>query len=147
MKSKYFKVKELVSTKVYRILGERAGRYISKDIILFLDTLREDLGVPILVNRPSYNITQRGLRTTIDSIVVDKVRKEQLYISAHMLGRAVDFEVPGMDMREVYNRIVNNPKRYYMITRIESPEVTLSKGYIHVDNIETGKEGIYVFNP
>lgn len=60
MKSKYFKVKELVSTKVYRILGERAGRYISKDIILFLDTLREDLGVPILVNRPSYNITQRG---------------------------------------------------------------------------------------
>lgn len=50
-------------------------------------------------------------------------------------------------MREVYNRIVNNPKRYNMITRIENPEVTLPKGYIHVDNIETGKEGIYVFNP
>lgn len=64
-----------------------------------------------------------------------------------MLGRAVDFEVPGVDMREVYNRIVNNPKRYNMITRIENPEVTLPKGYIHVDNIETGKEGIYVFNP
>lgn len=64
-----------------------------------------------------------------------------------MLGRTVDFEVSEMDMREVYNRIVNNLKRYYMITRIENPEVTLSKRYIHVDNIEIEKEGIYVFNP
>ena len=105
------------------------------------------MGVPILVNRPSVGITQRGLRTTIDSIVKDKVKNNKLYLSAHVLGRGVDFEVPSMDMKKVYERIINNPRRYSMITRIEDPNVTLAKGYIHVDNMETGKNGIYIFKP
>ena len=142
-KSKYFKGKELVSPEVYKIYGEEAIKFIAKDILIFLDLLREDLGVPILVNRPSVGITQRGLRTTIDSIVKDKVKNNKLYLSAHVLGRGVDFEVPSMDMKKVYERIINNPRRYSMITRIEDPNVTLAKGYIHVDNMETGKNGIY----
>lgn len=146
-KSKYFKGKELVSPEVYKIYGEEAIKFIAKDILIFLDLLREDLGVPILVNRPSVGITQRGLRTTIDSIVKDKVKNNKLYLSAHLLGRGVDFEVPSMDMKKVYERIINNPRRYSMITRIEDPNVTLAKGYIHVDNMETGKNGIYIFKP
>ncbi|MCQ9627907.1 hypothetical protein HS141_13325 [Cetobacterium somerae] len=145
-KSKYFKGKELVSPEVYKIYGEEAIKFIAKDILIFLDLLREDLGVPILVNRPSVGITQRGLRTTIDSIVKDKVKNNKLYLSAHVLGRGVDFEVPSMDMKKVYERIINNPRRYSMITRIEDPNVTLAKGYIHVDNMETGKNGIYGSN-
>lgn len=144
-KSKYFKGKELVSPEVYKIYGEEAIKFIAKDILIFLDLLREDLGVPILVNRPSVGITQRGLRTTIDSIVKDKVKNNKLYLSAHVLGRGVDFEVPSMDMKKVYERIINNPRRYSMITRIEDPNVTLAKGYIHVDNMETGKNGIYIY--
>lgn len=146
-KSKYFKGKELVSPEVYKIYGEEAIKFIAKDILIFLDLLREDLGVPILVNRPSVGITQRGLRTTIDSIVKDKVKNNKLYLSAHVLGRGVDFEVPSMDMKKVYERIINNPRRYSMITRIEDPNVTLAKGYIHVDNMGTGKNGIYIFKP
>ena len=146
-KCKYFKAKELVSPDVYRIHGEDSFKYFSKNILVFLDTLREDLGVPILVNRPSVGITQRGLRTTIDSIVKDKVKNNKLYLSAHILGRGVDFEVPNMDMKKVYERIINNPKKFNMITRIEDPNVTLKKGYIHVDDMETGKSGIYIFKP
>lgn len=146
-KCKYFKGKELVSPEVYKIHGENVLKFISRDILIFLDLLREDLGVPILVNRPSVGITQRGLRTTIDSIVKDKVKNNKLYLSAHVLGRGVDFEVPSMDMKKVYERIINNPRRYSMITRIEDPNVTLAKGYIHVDNMETGKNGIYIFKP
>lgn len=146
-KCKYFKAKELVSPKVYKIYGENSIKYIDKNILIFLDTLRNDLGVPILVNRPSIGITQRGLRTTVDSIVKDKVKNNKLYLSAHVIGKGVDFEVPGMNMQEVYNNIINNPKRYNMISRIETSKVTLPKGYIHVDTIQTGKEGIYIFNP
>ncbi len=146
-KCKYFKGKELVSPEVYKIYGENVLKFISKDILIFLDLLREDLGVPILVNRPNVGITQRGLRTTIDSLVKEKVQNNKLYLSAHVLGRGVDFEVPSMDMKKVYERIINNPKRYTMITRIEDPNITLPRGYIHVDNIETGKSGIYIFKP
>ena len=146
-KCKYFKAKELVSPDVYKIHGESALKYISKDILIFLDTLREDLGVPILVNRSNYGITQRGLRTTVDELVKNKVKSNTLYLSAHILGRAVDFEVPNMNLREVANIIINNPSRYNTITRIENPDITLKDGYIHVDNIETGKNGIYIFNP
>ena len=144
---KYFKAKELVSPDVYKVHGEDSFKYFSKNILIFLDTLREDLGVPILVNRPSAGITQRGLRTTIDNIVKDKVKNNKLYLSAHVLGRGIDFEVPNMDMKKVYERIINNPKKYNMITRIEDPNVTLPKGYIHADDIETGKNGIYIFKP
>ncbi|MGL5208982.1 MULTISPECIES: hypothetical protein [Cetobacterium] len=146
-KCKYFKGKELVSPEVYKIHGENVLKFISKDILIFLDLLREDLGVPILVNRPSVGITQRGLRTTIDSLVKEKVKSSKLYLSAHVLGRGIDFEVPSMDMKKVYERIINNPRRYSMITRIEDPNVTLPKGYIHVDNMETGKNGIHIFKP
>lgn len=144
-KCKYFKAKELVSPEVYKIHGENSFKYFSKNILIFLDTLREDLQVPILVNRPSLGFTQRGLRTTIDNIVKDEVENNKLYLSAHVLGRGVDFEVPNMDMKKVYERIINNPKKFNMITRIEDPNVTLKKGYIHVDDIETGKSGIYIF--
>lgn len=146
-KCKYFKAKELVSPEVYKIHGENSFKYFSKNILIFLDTLREDLQVPILVNRPSVGITQRGLRTTIDDIVKDKAKNNRLYLSAHVLGRGVDFEVPNMDMKKVYERIINNPKKFNMITRIEDPNVTLKKGYIHVDDMETGKSGIYIFKP
>lgn len=144
---KYFSAKELVSPAVYKIYGENSFKFFSKNILLFLDTLREDLGVPVLVNRPNVGITQRGLRTTIDSIVKDKVKNNKLYLSAHVLGRAVDFEVQNLNMKTVYEHIINNQKKYFMITRIESPNVTLPKGYIHVDDMCTGKNGIHIFLP
>ncbi|MDX8337486.1 hypothetical protein [Candidatus Cetobacterium colombiensis] len=144
---KYFKAIELVSPSVYKIHGDAAIKYISTDILIFLDTLREDLKVPILINRPKVGITQRGLRTTLDEIVKDNVKRDRLYLSAHVLGRAVDFEVPGKDMKEISSLIINNRERYNTITRMENPNITLKKGYIHVDNIATGKKGIYIFNP
>ena len=101
-KCKYFKGKELVSPEVYKIHGENVLKFISRDILIFLDLLREDLGVPILVNRPSVGITQRGLRTTIDSLVKEKVKSSKLYLSAHVLGRVIDIEVPSMDKKKVY---------------------------------------------
>lgn len=146
-RSKYFKAIELVSPSVYKIHGDAAIKYISTDILIFLDTLREDLKVPILVNRPKVGITQRGLRTTLDEIVKNSVKRNRLYLSAHVLGRAVDFEVPGKDMKEISSLIINNRERYNTITRMENPNITLKKGYIHVDNIATGKDGIYIFNP
>ncbi|MGL4998397.1 MAG: hypothetical protein ACRC5T_05455 [Cetobacterium sp.] len=144
---KYFSAKELVSPEVYKVYGENSLKFFSKNILLFLDTLREDLGVPVLVNRPNVGIIQRGLRTTVDSIVKDKVKNNKLYLSAHVLGRAVDFEVQSLNMKTVYERIINNQKKYFMITRIESPNVTLPKGYIHVDDMDTGKNGIHIFLP
>ena len=146
-KPKYFKAKELVSPEVYKVHGENSIKYISEDILIFLDSLREELGVPILVNRPKLGITQRGLRTTVDELVQTKVKENRLYLSPHVLGRGVDFEVPGLDLKYVYNKIINNPKKYITIKRIENPNVTIPKGYIHVDNIETGKNGIYIFRP
>lgn len=34
-----------------------------------------------------------------------------------------------------------------MITRIEDPNVTLPKGYIHADDIKTERNGFYIFKP
>ena len=75
-------------------------------------------GTPILVNRPSVGITQRGLRTTLDSIVKDKDKNNKLYLRAHVLWKGIDFEVKNMYIKKVYERINNNPKKFNMITRI-----------------------------
>jgi len=41
MKSKYFEIHELVSKDMYHLKGEKAWRYVHKDLIKAIDTLKE----------------------------------------------------------------------------------------------------------
>ena len=144
MKSKYFKIEELVSENVYKKYKEKAWEFIRPEIILFLTAIREQFKKPVIVNNYSYGgkLQQRGLRANMDEIVREK---RDYYISQHCLGSAVDFSIKGITPKEIVEHILENEEYYReFITRIENPEQTPT--WVHVDCANTGKDKIIIFN-
>ncbi len=113
MKSKYFKIQELVSKKVYDKYGEQAWMFIDTKLIKVLDQLREHFGKPITVNNWLWggNLEQRG--------------------------KAVDFNVKGLSSEEVYKEILKNKNKFYLISRIENIDSTPT--WVHIDCANTDK--------
>lgn len=138
MISKYFKIEELVSKKVYKKYGENAWQFIDPRLIKVIDLLREHFNKPITVNNWLWGgqLEQRGLRTNLDELVKSKTEKGTLYISQHILGKAIDFNVKGLSSQEVYNEILKNKEKFYLISRIENIEKTPTWCHIDVANID-----------
>lgn len=145
MKSKYFRIEELVSKQVYEKYKEKCWEFIKPEIILFLDNIREFYKKPVIVNNWLYggNLSQRGLRTNQDPIVKEK---NSLYVSQHCLGGAVDFNVQGVSPEEVAKHIIDNQEYYRnFISRLENPKQTAT--WTHVDCANTeDEEKIIIFN-
>lgn len=149
-KPKYFKGFELVSRDVYEKYGEESIKYLDPKILLFLDTLRNNLGKPIRVNnwKSGGSLSQRGLRENTSSIVRDRTKNNLVYLSAHVLGKGVDFDVSGMNINSVWKHILDNSDKYLkFITRLEDITATGPKGYIHADCIPTDKDTLHIFKP
>lgn len=139
MVSKYFKIQELVSENVYKKYGEKSWEFIDTKLIKVLDLLREHFNRPITVNDWMWGGTleQRGLRTNLDELVKNKTEKGTLYISQHVLGKAVDFNVKGLSSEEVYKEILKNKNKFYLISRIENIDSTPT--WVHIDCANTDK--------
>ena len=92
---KYFKIEELVDKTVFEKYGESAWKFIDKDLLACLLVVREGIGFPMTINNWKWggNFSQRGLRHNMSSLVKNKTK---LYLSAHIFGKAVDFDVQGM---------------------------------------------------
>lgn len=139
MKSKYFQLKELVCPHVLAKYGERAWMFLDSKLIINLDTIRERIGKPIYVNRG--NLTQRGLRCPQCQIVKDKIKAGELYMSAHTMGKAVDFDVEDMKADEVRLWLAKNGKFLPYPIRVES-----GVSWVHMDVFDNNTEQhVYFF--
>ena len=130
MVSKYFKIQELVSEAVYKKYGDKSWEFIDTRLIKVLDLLREHFNRPITVNNWLWggNLQQRGLRANKDELVANK---KDYYISQHCLGKAVDFNVKGLSAQEVYDEILKNKDKFYLISRVENIKDTPT--WVHID--------------
>ena len=146
MKSKYFKIQELVSKQTYEKYGEKSWIFLDERLILTLDALREYFNAPITVNNWLWggNLQQRGLRANCDEIVKNKTLKNSLYVSQHCLGKAVDFNVKNRTVKDVYKVILENPKAFPYIKRIEN--INKTPTWVHIDIANTENENIIIFN-
>lgn len=138
MKSKYFKIQELVSEAVYKKYGEKSWEFIDTRLIKVLDLLREHFNSPITVNDWYFGgkLQQRGLRANKDEIVKNK---SDYYISQHCLGKAADFNVKGMTAKEVFEEILKNKDKFYLISRIENIKDTPTWTHVDVANVDEFK--------
>ena len=138
---KYFKIEELVGGRTYRVHQERAWRFLDYRILYSLLIVREGLNTPITVNNG--RLQQRGLRTIAQQLVKNKVYQNKLYVSAHLFGKAVDFDVKGMTAQQVRDWIVVNKDLFPYKIRLED-EVT----WVHMDVIwEKKNPKVYLFKP
>lgn len=134
---KYFSIKELVCNDVYKKFGEGAWKYFDSRLLETLLILREDVfKLPITINNGS-NFVQRGLRCNLCQLVRDK---KTVYLSAHIFGMAVDFDVKGLSAAQARKVIEQNIEKLPHTIRLEK-----DVNWVHLDVLDdmSGRKLVY----
>ena len=108
----HFNIKELVCPHCYDKFNDKSWQFLSTEILSVLYTLRYEIfKCPIVINTWAMKgtLSQRGLRCNRCSLVKDK---KTVYLSAHQLGKALDFNVEGYTTEEVYQKIKDNMDKF-----------------------------------
>lgn len=132
----HFKVSELVCNHAYNKFGDYAINFLDIKLLETLACLRRLFDLPITINSHSRNLKQRGLRCNICDITLKKSSKRSVYISAHLQGKAIDFNVRGLDDQTVRDMIENWAEELPHPIRLEKG----TKGWVHLDVRATSDE-------
>jgi len=145
----YFVVQEFVSSKVYKKHGDRAWKFICPRLLETMLFIRKELGRPVKINtwHIGGRFSQRGLRSNLGSIFLSKFRKGRMYLSAHVMGRAVDFDVQGMTAPEVRQWLKGKYKELPYKIRLENEMNGKQISWVHLDMFyEEKNKKVYLFN-
>lgn len=114
-----FDIKELVCIHCYNKFKESAWQFLSTELLSTLYTLRYVIfNKPITVNtwHKGGQFSQRGLRCNVCQLVADK---NSIYLSAHCLGKAIDFNVTDYTTEQIYEAIRSNIDKFEYPIRME----------------------------
>lgn len=135
---KYFKLNELVCPHVYDLFGQTAWQFLSTQLLHTILVLRTEIfKLPMIVNNGSF--TQRGLRCNMCDLVKSKTDKGKVYMSAHCLGEAIDFDVQGVRAIDARNLITENKDKLPYNIRVER-----DVNWVHVDMYDKDTK-LYLF--
>ncbi|MEM5810156.1 MAG: D-Ala-D-Ala carboxypeptidase family metallohydrolase [Candidatus Aenigmatarchaeota archaeon] len=127
LKSKYFKIEELVDKATFEKFGENAWWMISEKAIIMLDNFREFIGRPVIVNnwKTGGQYQYSGFRPRNCETGAE--------YSQHRFGRAFDIKITGMTSQEIYKKILENKEHPLLknITAIE--DISLTPTWVHID--------------
>lgn len=143
LKPTYFELYELVCPDVFNKYGEFAWNFFDPRILLTIDRIRGKLNKKIIINNwhSGGEYSQRGLRCMNCSIVKSQYNK--LYLSAHCLGKAVDFDVEGLLAEEVRLWITANKNLWPYPIRLER-----DVSWVHLDMYDNEQgQKVYLFKP
>lgn len=134
----YFRIGELVCDHIYARFGDKAWMFLSTELLHTLLVLRtEIIKEPMIVNTST--LKQRGMRCNMCPLVKGK---SSVYVSAHLLGRGVDFHVNGKTAEQVRQLIKANANKLPYKVRLER-----AVSWVHLDCYDTGsKDKIVEFN-
>lgn len=138
--SPYFDIDELVCEDVYNKFGADAFKFFDPRIIITINTLRDRIGKAIFINdwQAHGKFSERGLRCNLCETVKSKT---ELYMSAHCLGKGVDFDIQGLLAEEVRLWITANAKWWPYPIRLEK-----GVNWIHIDVMNNTDQKVYLFN-
>lgn len=75
------------------------------------------------------------------------VNKSGIYLSAHCLGKALDFDVKGMKAEDVRKWIINHNYFFDFKIRLENEKNGEQIGWVHIDTIDDPRnKKIHLFN-
>ena len=146
---KYFSIKEFVSPKVYKKHGELSWQFIDIRLLHTMLIIRVLIDKPITINNwhSGGNFKQRGLRSNLGYIFLSKFKKGIMYLSGHVLGKAVDFDVKGMTANEVRRWLVSIENELPYKIRLENKMRGKYISWIHLDMLwNKDNNKVYKFN-
>lgn len=138
MIKEYFNIKELVCKHVYNKWKERAWQFLDDRLLENLLFIRQNINKPIIINNWENGKTQRGLRCNCCKLVTDN--KDKVYLSQHIFGKAVDFDVVGMSAEEVRQWIKSNQDKLPHPCRLEK-----DVNWVHLDVMNNTSSKIIEF--
>lgn len=124
-----FDIRELVCPHCYKRFGGKAWQFLSTQLLSTLYILRYEIfKQPMIINNwyRGGKYDERGLRCNMCNLV--KTKKE-IYLSAHILGEAIDFNVSNLTSEEVFNIIKSNADKFEYPIRLEKGTI----GWNHID--------------
>lgn len=125
--SNYFKVSDLVCSHTFLKFGDKSWQFLQTELLHTILVLRtEIIKVPMFVNFADKR--QRGLRCNICQLVKEKTNLNQIYLSAHVNGAAIDFNANRLTAEQCRNLILKNSDLLPYPIRIEK-DVT----WVHID--------------
>lgn len=134
---KYFDIRELVDQKTYAKWGQRSWQFLCPRMLHTLLIIREGIDKPITANNWQWggNFDERGLRTNTNNIMHNKTIEGKLYLSAHIMGKGVDFDVKGMTADQVRTWIVDHADLFPYKIRLENKIIKTGKTitWVHLD--------------
>lgn len=122
---KNFELKELVCPHVLNQYGDKAWQFLSTELLSTINVLRNKvINRPMIINNGT-TFTQRGLRCNICELVKSKTKP---YMSAHCLGKAIDFHCTDITPEECRQLIKKNINEFEYPIRLEE-----GVNWVHVD--------------
>lgn len=146
---KYFKVHEFVDPYTYKKFGEDSWQFICPILQANVLFMREALDRPFRANDWYWGgrFSQRGLRSNRTRIVSRKTRLKRLYLSAHTMGKALDFNVDGMTGEQVRKWAAENADAFPFKARFENEINGKQISWVHIDVFDNPKnDKLYFFN-
>lgn len=136
-------VKEVVCPHVWEKWGDKAIRFIDPNLRAVIDIVRNQiLKCPITINNSTWK--QRGLRCNCCQLVADKTKTGKVYLSAHNLGKGLDFSCSKYTVQQIHDMIKKNANLLPCKIRLESP--LDAPTWVHVDIMTEGQtDKVYVF--
>jgi hypothetical protein len=140
----YFSLDELVCPHVYDFYGEVAWQFFDTRLLITIDTLRDRLNKPIFINdwQVHGKFDERGFRCIQCELVKKAIDENRLYVSPHMTGQGVDFDVQGLLAEEVRQWIIKNQHILPYPIRLEA-----GVSWVHLDTRDAERGKVHLFNP
>jgi len=147
----YFCIEELVDKLVFDKYGEKAWMFFDTDLLHTIWIIRKHLDKSITINNWKWGgkFDERGLRYNLNYIVKQKTIAGKMYLSMHLFGKAIDFDVEGMTAEEVRDWIVDNSNLFRCKIRLEWKYSKTGKPitWVHLDTrAEDKNPKVYRFN-
>jgi hypothetical protein len=137
-----FSLEEFVPKELFQQFGDKSIWFIDKRIIDIAEAIRNRFGKAVTINNwhVGGQLNNRGFRMP-DTSVGGK-------LSQHKFGRAIDVNVAGVTVKEVYDDIVNNYSGIYQklgVTTLE--DIAFTPTWTHIDCRNTGLNNILIVKP
>lgn len=130
----FFSTKELVCPHIYARFSESSLDFLDTRLLETLLWIRTNIGKPIFINRGA--ATQRGMRCNMCEMVKSK---KYAYLSSHVLGMGIDFDVKDMDADDVRAWLKANKDNLPYNIRLEE-----NVSWVHLDvRNETAEKIVY----
>jgi len=137
---RYWKLSEVVCPHIERKLGVQAWSLIDPRLQSVMVWVRREIDRPVIINNLEMRLTQRGVRCNMCSLVKASKVDGRVYLSPHIFGAAMDFNVLGLTADEVRQWIFEHRDGLPYPVRLER-DVT----WVHLDVLNQGDEKIIWF--